>query len=129
MGSFHKNHAKGQGYRTYRTHHGHDTPPVNRIYGCSSALRSWTHPCFTYHVINSIKSIKLYSNSLISYAFRKYGLLHLTGLNRSPLPIILDVISESPTTFLRMFTAPFIYFYFFTKLQNLNETTCISAQE
>lgn len=58
-------------------------------------------------VINSIKSIKFYSNSLISYAFREYGLLHLTGLNRSPLPIILDVISESPTTFLRMFTAPF----------------------
>lgn len=59
------------------------------------------------YVINSIKSIKLYSNSLISYAFREYGLLHLIGLNRSPLPIILDVISESPTTFLRMFIAPF----------------------
>jgi len=24
---------------------------------------------------------------------------------------------------------PIIYFYFFTKLQNLDETTCISAQE
>ena len=42
-----------------------------------------------FHVIKSIKCVKLYSTFYISYTIRTNGLLYLTGHNECPLLTIL----------------------------------------
>lgn len=62
--------------------------------------------CQFHYVIKSIKCVKLHSTFYILPAPLKKGVRCRTGHNECPLSTI-RVNSESPTTFLRMFKAPF----------------------
>lgn len=58
------------------------------------------------HVIKSIKCVSIYSTFYILPIIRRNGLRCRIGHNECPLPTI-RANSESPTTFRRMFKAPF----------------------